>query len=129
MTEILMLAYDYVEDIKKTNEYKKLVWLNENLDNLYHDEIKIFKAKQKEYNDVLEIGIYHPDFKRVTAEFSKIKQTLYEKENVKEYLELDRKIELEVNTILESISKSISNNIPVTNKFGFIKGGGSCNGC
>lgn len=129
MTEILMLAYDYVDEIKASNEYQRLLWLNDNLTKLYQEEIKAFKTIEKAYNEVMEIGIHHPDFKKVSSSFVEVKKNLYEKSEVKEYLALDRKIEVKMNQLLEKISTNISTNIPIKNEFGFFKGGGSCNGC
>lgn len=129
MTNILMLSYDYIDEIKASKDYQRLIWLNKNIEQLYREEIKKFKAKEIEYNDVIAIGTYHPDFKKVSKEFAEIKKNLYEKPEVKEYFTLDKKIELEINNFLNKIVSNISKNIPVQNEFGFFKGGGSCNGC
>ncbi len=129
MTNILMLSYDYVDEIRSSKEYQRLVLLNNEIEVLYPNEIKDFKAKELLYNDVMAIGTYHPDFKITTKQFAEIKQRLYEKPEVKEYFELDKQIGFKINDVLNKVTSNVSKNIPVQNEFGFLKGGGSCNGC
>lgn len=129
MTNILMLSYDYIDEIKASNDYLRLVWLNNNIEKLYQQEVLKFKKMEEKYNEVMEIGVYHPNFKEVSNEFAVVKKNLYEKAEVKEYFDLDKQIEFKINNLLNKVAEHVSKNIPVQNEFGFFKGGGSCNGC
>ncbi|VEU81222.1 YlbF family regulator [Haploplasma axanthum] len=130
MTDLLLLAYDYVDEFKNKDYYQEYISLSKMIDDKYYDDlIKVNKIKE-EYDAVLEYGRYHPDFKDVTKKYSEAKKKLFEIDDIKRYFELDRIIEEEINEFLNKVTSSISENIPVFNKFGFItkKGGSSCSG-
>lgn len=129
MTEFIELAYDYLDLLKENPNYIKLVSLNREVNLKYELEFNEFKTISKRFDEVMEIGTYHPDFRDVSKEFSRVKANLYEKPLIKEYLLLDKKIEQMINELLSEIAMAISPNILVKDQFGFIKGGGSCEGC
>lgn len=129
MTNITMLAYDYLDELRKDKQYQQLLLLNNKINSGFCNEIKVFNKAKKKYEDVIQYGTYHPDFSEVTKEFSKRKMELYNLKEVKEYININNEIEKKVNSLLTTLAQSISTNIPVENELGLFSIGGSCSGC
>lgn len=127
MTEIIMQTYEVLNEIKHDQIYSEIKKLNRMINQKYQEEINRFNQAKNVYQDVLnQGGTYHPDYKKVIKEMSEAKQKLYTKEEVKSYLELEKKFELDLNSFLAQISKSISSYIKTPNKLGIVTKGGSC---
>lgn len=127
MTEIIMQAYNVLEDILKDPKIKEIKNLNHKLDQLYPNEIKAFEEAKIYYQKVMdEGGKYHPDYKDAIKKLSESKKNLYEQPDVKRYLSLELEFETELNEFLNELSKTVSDHVPAPNKFGMIKKGGSC---
>lgn len=127
MTEIIIKAYDVLDEMINDPLFKKIKKLNRNLDNLYENEINAFNNAKIKYDQVLsEGGTYHPDYKETIKKLSQTKQILYKMPEVAKYLEAEIEFETRLNQFLNDISKTISDHVPAPNKFGMIKKGGSC---
>lgn len=130
MTEILLSAYDYLDDLRDNPKYIEYIKLNQEVKITFKEEfLKLAQAK-KAFEDVLEYGRNHPDFKKVSAEYSNISKELFSKPMLRKQLSLNNEIESLINEFLNEIVNEISPNIPVLNELGIIsnKGGFSC-GC
>lgn len=127
MTDIIMKAYDVLDEILRDPSLPEIKRLNISIDHLYKNEIKAFNDAKIKYQQVLnEGGTYHPDYKQSIKELSETKKALYEAKDVKKYLELELAFEAKLNEFLNKVSKTVSNHVPTPNKFGMIKKGGSC---
>ncbi|MCD4827391.1 MAG: YlbF family regulator [Acholeplasmataceae bacterium] len=127
MTDIIMKAYDVLDEILKDPSLPEIKKLNQSIDHNYKLEIKAFNDAKIKYEQVLnEGGTYHPDYKQSIKTLSETKKALYELKDVKKYLELELSFESSLNEFLNTISKTISEHVPTPNKFGMIKKGGSC---
>lgn len=127
MTDIIMKAYDVLDEILKDPSLPEIKKLNQSIDQLYKNEIKAFNDAKIKYQTVLnEGGTYHPDYKQSIKTLSETKKALYEIKDVKRYLELELTFESSLNEFLNNVSKTISDHVPTPNKFGMIKKGGSC---
>lgn len=131
MTNILLLAYDYLDELKQSDYYKEFINIDKELDLKYSNDLEELKIMKDKYDEIMDTGgRHHPDFKEISNLFSTTKKKVFQIDIVKRYLELERQIEEEINSLFNDMSKNISSNIPVFNKFGFIeKNGGKCDGC
>lgn len=130
LTDLITLAYDYLDEYRTKDYYQEFIKLSLEMDSKYGTEIKEFNKIKDIYDEVLEIGRFHPDFKEVTVKYRDAKVKLLSIEDIKRYYELDRLIEKELNQTFNLLNEYISPNIPVFNKLGFVSGnkGGNCSG-
>jgi cell fate (sporulation/competence/biofilm development) regulator YlbF (YheA/YmcA/DUF963 family) len=127
VTDIIMKAYDVLDEILKDPIIKEIKILNQKIDHVCEKEIKAFNEAKIKYQTILnQGGTYHPDYKQSIKTLSETKKALYEVLEVKKYLELELEFESKLNEFLNTISKTISDHVPAANKFGMIKKGGSC---
>lgn len=127
MTDIILQAYNVVDEIVKDPDVITLKTLNKAIDAKFPNEIAAFTKAKKAYSDVMSTGgNYHPDFKKVTLELSETKSELYQKPEVSEYLKLEKKVETKLNDLLKEMTQCISSHIPTPNALGIVKKGGSC---
>jgi cell fate (sporulation/competence/biofilm development) regulator YlbF (YheA/YmcA/DUF963 family) len=85
-----------------------------------------FKKASDAYNTIMETGgTYHPDFKETVKRFALDKRILFEKEEVKKYIELESLIQKELDEISRTLGEMVSSHIKTPNEFGFTKEG-SC---
>ncbi|MCK9235748.1 MAG: hypothetical protein WC225_05215 [Acholeplasmataceae bacterium] len=126
MTEIIMKAYDVLEEILQDDKIHQLKVLDKEIESKYHADLKAFEQMKQIYNQVLnEGGAYHPDYAATLKTFSEMKKALYEKEEVARYLQIERKLEQELNAFLNDIAQIVSHYIPRPNPFGLFKKGGN----
>lgn len=127
MTDIILQAYNVMDEIVKDHDVITLKKLNKIIDLKYADDIKAFSHAKDVYADIMTTGgHYHPDFKDATIKLSQTKTTLYQKEEVKAYLTLEKKVETKLNNLLKEMTDRISSHIPIPNAIGIVKKGGSC---
>ena len=127
LTEIIIKAYDVLDEIIKDPKLKEIKILNQRIDHLYPNEIKAFEEAKLYHQKIMdEGGKYHPDYKDAIKRLSESKKNLYEQPEVKKYLSLELAFETELNEFLNDLSKTVSDHVPAPNKFGMIKKGGSC---
>ena len=127
LTDIIIKAYDVLDEILKDPKLNEIKILNKRIDQLYPNEIRAFEEAKAYYQQVMdEGGKYHPDYKDAIKRLSESKKILYEQAEVKKYLSLELTFETELNEFLNELSKAVSDHVPAPNKFGMIKKGGSC---
>ena len=127
MTDIIIQAYNVVDEIVKDPDVITLKKMNQTIDKIYPSEIRNFEQAKIAYADVMATGgHYHPDFKEVSQRLSETKTLLYEKPEVKTYIMLEKKVETKLNELLKEMTKRISSHIPTPNAIGIVKKGGSC---
>lgn len=130
LTNILLSAYDYLDELRENPKYIEYIKLNKEIKTVFAEEFKELDNCKKAFEEVLEYGRNHPDFKKVSSEYSKISKELFSKPLLRKQLALNNEIESLINNFLNEIVSEISPNIPVLNELGIIsnKGGFSC-GC
>ncbi len=127
MTDIILKAYDVLDEFIKDDKFPEIKQIHQKIDDLYKNEIENFELAKTAYQKVMdEGGTYHPDYKDAVKKLSETKKHLYEQPEVKRYLELELELETELNEFLNELSKVVSDHVPAPNKFGMIKKGGSC---
>jgi len=127
MTEIIIQAYQVLDEILKDEHYIEMKRLNQSIIKKYENEISAFNEAKDLYSQVMqEGGTYHPDFKRVSNLLSETKRKLYETDDMKRYVLLEKSLQTEINTFLAELTEYISPHMKTPDVFGIIKKGGSC---
>lgn len=127
MTEIIMQAYNVLDEIINDPIYQSIKSFDKLIVSKYENEINKFQESKKAYDQVMsEGGTYHPDFKKTVKIFSEAKSNLYQKPEVIEYFELERQFQDQLNAFITELSHSVSNHITTPNKLGIVTKGGSC---
>lgn len=120
--EIIEKTYELVDEIKGSEDYKKLQKLHKIIDT--NSEIKelinIFKKYNDKYEEVSKYGKYHPDLKKVQKQFSEAKTNLYSNKLVKEYKELENRIQKILDNISKELAIGVSKKIKHPNELGLI---------
>lgn len=99
----------YIEIIINTDEFKRLKELKKIIDEKYTKEIVIFKRCEANYLEASEHKEYYSNYDEITRKLSEAKATLYNKEEVKEYLKLERTIQEMLNDDFNELKQAISN--------------------
>ena len=73
------------------------------------NKIIAFKTAEAKYLEAKSYGNYHPDLKEYQRKFTVAKTNLYSEAYVKEYIQLERKIQSSLNADFNDLKKSISN--------------------
>lgn len=127
MTDIIMQAYNVLDEIKDDPMYQSIKTLDRLITSKYKEEIKVFNQANKVYNQVMaEGGTYHPDYKEAVKTFSQAKSNLYQKQEVVQYFEIEKQFQEQLNDFLTQLSQAVSNHIKTPNKMGIVTKGGSC---
>ncbi|MDD4194424.1 MAG: hypothetical protein PHW37_04055 [Acholeplasmataceae bacterium] len=127
MTEIIIQAYQVLDEILKDEHYIEMKRLNQSIIKKYENEISAFNEAKDLYSQIMqEGGTYHPDFKRVSNLLSETKRKLYETDDMKRYVLLEKTLQTEINTFLADLTEFISPHMKTPDVFGIIKKGGSC---
>jgi cell fate (sporulation/competence/biofilm development) regulator YlbF (YheA/YmcA/DUF963 family) len=127
MTDIIMQAYQVLDELKIDTNYLLMKSLDKEISSRYPKEIEAFQKAKKIYEDVLETGgTYHPDYKEAVKKLSLTKAELYQKAEVKKYLEAEKSFQDMINTFLNVMTQSVSSHIKTPNKLGIVQKGGSC---
>ena len=113
--EEISLSLDYFNELKETTDYKRLKELKSIIDNKYSKEIIAFKTLESKYNDLLK---YNDEkiIKEAKDRFIDSKIKLYSKEEIKEYFEIQNKLDIMLKNDFNDIKKSISVELSKTNK-------------
>lgn len=107
-TKIIGLTYDLLDDIKASTTYQRLVALNALIKAKYATELANYHHWFKRFDEVFQIGSYHPDYKTTIHHYQQAKKVLFETEEVRAYFQL----ESQINEQLSSLSKAINALIP-----------------
>lgn len=130
MTDLLLLAYDYLDYLRSLDNYQTYLKLNKSIKETYKSEFEELNKAKTSFEAVLEVGRHHPDFKDVSKTYSNLSKELYSKPDLLKQVKINQELESRVNTFLKDLTNLISKNIPILNELGIItnKGGVSC-GC
>lgn len=127
MTEIIMQAYNVLDELKNDSKYLLMKELDQKIGDLYPQEIKAFHESKRIYDDVMATGgTYHPDFKQAVKSFAEAKATLYSKPEVSLYFQTEKALQDEINEFLKEMTDAVSSHIKTPNKLGIVQKGGSC---
>jgi cell fate (sporulation/competence/biofilm development) regulator YlbF (YheA/YmcA/DUF963 family) len=127
MTDIIIQAYNVLDEIKEDSKYIKIKELDQLICKKYQKEMNDFQKAKMNYDQIMsEGGTYHPDFKQSVKQFSDSKTILYSKDEVKQYFQIEKEFQDELNTFLYEMTQAVSSHIKTPDKMGIIKKGGSC---
>ena len=98
---------DYVSDITNNDNFKKLIELKKIIDDKNKKEIIAFKTAESKYLEASNYGKYYPNLEGLRKDFSAKKKDLYSKEEVKQYLELERSINESINADINELKEII----------------------
>ena len=127
MTEIIIQAYNVLDELRKNEMYQSLKELDKQIGLLYPKEIDAFQKAKVAYDEILATGgSYHPDYKATVKSLSETKTMLYEKPEVKKYFQLEKEVQEEINQFLNDLAHSVSPHVKAPNKLGIVQKGGSC---
>ncbi len=103
------LAIKYVDEIKNIPDFKRLLELKEMIDNNYKKEILAFKTANESY---LEASKYPNNYNMelIRNNLIEAKRNLYSKKEVKEYFELENKIQNILDNDFNDIKNSLHSN-------------------
>lgn len=122
MTDIIMQAYQALDEIKEKHQITKLRTLKLKIDKKYEKEIEDFNQSKNRYEEIMEQGgMYHKSYSNRAKALSLSKEILYSKEEVKEYMQIEKDIQKDINDLLNRIASAISSEVQTPNAFGIIK--------
>ena len=102
------LIDEYVNEIKNTDNFKRLLELKEIIDNKYKSEILAFKTAEEKYLEASKYPNYY-DMNAIKNNLIETKKNLYSKSEVKEYFTLENSIQNKLNEDFDKIKNSIHN--------------------
>lgn len=122
MTELIMQAYNVLDEFMEHPLYLELRILDKQIEEKYPKLIKQFNEAKIKYDEILNTGgKHHPDYKTSILELSTIKAELYAKEEVQRYFELEHNLQALINSFLEQMASLISPHIETPNNFNLLK--------
>ncbi|MBR4497027.1 MAG: hypothetical protein IKP12_07855 [Acholeplasmatales bacterium] len=102
------LIDNYFNNLIELPEFKRLLELKDIIRKKYALLIVGFKTNEANYEDAKRYKNHMDDFDLLREKLVESKRKLYEKEEVKEYFELEKKIQNIINTDLDYLKESIS---------------------
>ena len=119
---IINQTYELVDEIKENEIYIRLVELKHIIET---DQdivalVETFNKVKVKYEEVQKYGKYHPDLKKVSLELKDIKETLYTNGIIKEYKQLEKKLQRMLDDISRSVAQTVSHKIKHPNEMGLI---------
>ena len=102
------LIDEYINEIKNSDDFKKLLELKKLIDDKYQSLIMSFNVIKDNYFKALENKKYYKDFNLIEKEYQDVKTSLYSKEEVKEYIKLENIINNQLIRDINKIKESIS---------------------
>ena len=104
------LVNEYLNELFEKEEFKRLIELKKIIDTNYKKEIISFKTNESIYNEALEHN-YGNNIEELRKNYINSKANLYSKKEVKEYFELERKLNEYLEKDFDDIKGSISNKL------------------
>jgi hypothetical protein len=101
------LSLDYFNELKNLPEFKRLIELKQIIDTKYKNEIIAFKTKESLYLESLK-NDYYLGKDKIKKDFILAKSNLYKKEEVKEYFDIQNKLDLILKNDFIEIRENIS---------------------
>jgi cell fate (sporulation/competence/biofilm development) regulator YlbF (YheA/YmcA/DUF963 family) len=127
MTEIIMQAYNVLDELKIDPLFIQMKELDQQIASLYQKEIQAFARAKEVYEDVMTTGgSYHPDYKNAIRKLSETKSDLYGKPEVMQYVQTEKAFQDMMNEFLQQMTSMVSTHIKTPNKLGIVQKGGSC---
>jgi cell fate (sporulation/competence/biofilm development) regulator YlbF (YheA/YmcA/DUF963 family) len=127
MTEIIMQAYNVLDELKTDPLFIQMKELDQKIASLYQKEIQSFTKAKEVYEDVMTTGgSYHPDYKDAIRKLSETKSELYGKPEVMQYVQTEKAFQDMINEFLQQMTSMVSTHIKTPNKLGIVQKGGSC---
>jgi cell fate (sporulation/competence/biofilm development) regulator YlbF (YheA/YmcA/DUF963 family) len=127
MTEIIMQAYNVLDELKTDPLFIQMKELDQKIASLYQKEIQAFTKAKEVYEDVMTTGgSYHPDYKDAIRKLSETKSELYGKPEVMQYVQTEKAFQDMINEFLQQMTSMVSTHIKTPNKLGIVQKGGSC---
>lgn len=102
------LIDNYFNNLIELPEFKRLLELKDIIRKKYALLIVGFKTNEANYEDAKRYKDHMDDFDLLREKLVESKRKLYEKEEVKEYFELEKKIQNIINADLDCLKESIS---------------------
>ncbi len=102
------LIDNYFNNLIELPEFKRLLELKDIIRKKYSLLIVGFKTNEANYEEAKRYKNYMEDFDLLREKLVESKRKLYEKEEVKEYFELEKKIQGIINDDLNELKDSIS---------------------
>ena len=109
--ELCEKSEKFANEIMETQEFKELLLLKERISKEIPEILEEFNKAKEEYDEVMEYGAYHPDYRNTKLRLVKAKEALYTNVLVKRYKELERYFQERLDLASKEILKAISNNI------------------
>ena len=109
--ELCEKSEKFANEIMETQEFKELLFLKERISKEIPEILEEFNKAKEKYDEVMEYGSYHPDYRNAKLRLVKAKETLYTNDLVKRYKELERNIQEKLDKASKEILKAISNNV------------------
>jgi len=121
-SKILEKTYELIDEIKQTNQYNRLLELDQKIktDPDLVTLIESFNKIKLKYEEVTQYGKYHPDLKRVQLELVEKKEEVFTNDVIKEYKQLEKDLQNRLDTISKEIANSVSSKIKHPNEIGLI---------
>ena len=101
------LAEKYFNELKETKEFKRLLELKKIIDDKYVKEINSFNRAKELYLESNN-NKYYPNKDEIKNQYLEAKIKLFNKEEVKEYLDIQAKLDDILDKDFDDIKKSIS---------------------
>lgn len=108
-TNLLDETYILIDEIKKDPDYLRLLEVKKLIDTKYIQEIKDFREANDKYSEAKNYGKYHPDLKSRQLKLVETKTSLYSKEEVQEYFNLERLLNKELQSLTNDLTSTVSN--------------------
>lgn len=111
----------YINEIKNSDDFLKLIELKKLIDKKYQSLIMSFNVKKDNYFKALENKKYYKDFDVIEKDYRDIKTELFSKEEVKEYINLENKLNNKLDDDFNKIKESISSKFGKSKRFNIFK--------
>lgn len=109
MKDIYDLADDYANDVINSPDFQRLLQVKKEIKKTLSGKIMAFKTAEAKYLEAKEYGKYHPNLEEYKNKFVETKTKLFNESLVKEYKELESKIQDKLNQDINDLKKSVSN--------------------
>ncbi len=127
MTDIIIKAYDVLDDFLAHPAYLDMKVLDCEIKDKHQDLLIRFREAREVYEEIMAHGgTYHPDYKEAVKTLTETKKVLYESQEVKRYIGLEKVFENDLNDFLRDLASAISPHITTSGPLGLSMKGGSC---
>ena len=86
--ELCEKSEKFANDIMESNDFKELLLLKDRISKEIPELLEEFNKAKIKYDEVMEYGVYHPDYRDSKIRLVKAKEVLYTNELVKSHFHL-----------------------------------------